>query len=280
MTPRPRRSAVPVAVRIGAGLLWLSNAGWKMPPDFGRTGDRCRGLCSFVNAGIEHGPPGWSTILERIVAPNLALFGYGILFIETALAATLLAGVFVRPAALVGIGQSIAVGLSVANAPGEWYWSYALMVLVHLAVLELAPAGGPPSRRAVGASLVVYGLVVAIANSKNDVLADDFTRRWVWFGGDTDFPGDFGRNVFAGSIAIGIAIAAAGLVVVLIRSSKATRVVAVVLGVAGVAVLAAYRAGGGLLGARAAVAGVLVAAALALRETHGAVRPMAPARAS
>jgi hypothetical protein len=45
----------------------------------------------------------------------------------------------VRAAALLGVAQSIAIGLSVAEAPNEWPWAYAMMIGIH-AVLLFAPA--------------------------------------------------------------------------------------------------------------------------------------------
>jgi len=129
----------PVALRLTAGMLWLSNVGWKAPPDFGESADRCRGLCGFVQAGIDHPvAPGYPWVLENLVRPNLAVFGWGVLVVEFLLAAMLLAGVFTRLAAVVGFAQSVAIGLSVANAPGEWYWSYALMAALHLALFAMA----------------------------------------------------------------------------------------------------------------------------------------------
>ena len=34
---------LPAALRVTAGLLWLSNVGWKTPPDFGRSADSSSG---------------------------------------------------------------------------------------------------------------------------------------------------------------------------------------------------------------------------------------------
>lgn len=131
--------ATPAALRLAAGLLWLSNVSWKAPPDFGDTAEGCRGLCGFVQAGIDHPvAPGYPWVLEEIVRPNLAVFGWGVLVIEFLLAAMLLSGTLTRLAAVIGFTQSVAIGLSVANAPGEWYWAYALMAALHLAVFSMA----------------------------------------------------------------------------------------------------------------------------------------------
>ncbi|MBA3523284.1 MAG: TQO small subunit DoxD [Geodermatophilaceae bacterium] len=130
---------LPAALRVTAGLLWLSNVGWKTPPDFGRSAERCSGLCRFVEAGVDDAViPPWGWVLDTIVSPNLSAFGYLTLVTEFLLAVLLLSGALTRAAALVGLGQSLAIGLTVANAEGEWYWSYLLMAALHVAVFAMA----------------------------------------------------------------------------------------------------------------------------------------------
>ncbi len=130
---------VPAALRVTAGLLWLSNVSWKTPPDFGRSVDRCSGLCRFVETGTDDAViPPWGWVLENIVSPNLSVFGYVTLVTEFVLAVLLLSGTLTRAAALLGVGQSVAIGLTVANADGEWYWSYLLMAALHVAVFAMA----------------------------------------------------------------------------------------------------------------------------------------------
>jgi len=136
VSPSP---ALTLGLRLTAGFLWLSNVGWKVPPDFGRSEDGCSGLCRSVDEGANNGVIApWSWLMENVVAPNLTLFGYLTLLTEFTLAVLLLSGTLTRLAALVGVAQSLAIGLSVANAEGEWYWSYLLMIALHVAVLGLA----------------------------------------------------------------------------------------------------------------------------------------------
>lgn len=56
------------------------------------------------------------------------------LLIEAGLGAFLLIGLATRFWAVVGLAQSLAIMLSVLNAPNEWHWSYYLMILAHVAV--------------------------------------------------------------------------------------------------------------------------------------------------
>jgi hypothetical protein len=116
------------------GLLWLYNVSWKRAPDFGQ--DSGKGLFGFTQDAVDHPVfPPFSWLVEHLVLPNFAVFGWSVLVIESALAVLLLTGTYVRLAALVGIAQSLAIGLSVAQTPGEWPWSYWLMISVHVALL-------------------------------------------------------------------------------------------------------------------------------------------------
>ena len=116
-------------VRILLGLLWLQNVGWKIPPGFS-------GFGNWVQVGIDHPVfPPFSSLLERVVQPHLALFGWGVLAVEGLLAAMLLAGLATRVWGVVGAVHGLAIGLTVANGPNEWGWSYWLLIAAHLAVV-------------------------------------------------------------------------------------------------------------------------------------------------
>ncbi|WP_100444026.1 TQO small subunit DoxD [Glycomyces xiaoerkulensis] len=124
--------------RVGVALMWIDNASWKVPPDFGR-GDPPRTLYRWTLNGIEYevfAP--WARFLETVVVPNFAVFGWLVLALEASLGAFLLIGLFTRLFALLGIVQSLAIALSALGAPHEWYWAYLLMMLVHLLLFTTA----------------------------------------------------------------------------------------------------------------------------------------------
>ena len=139
--PSPQAKSGQIALtclRILVGLIWLRNVLWKVPPDFGES--RRTGLYFWSNLAIDHPVfPPYSWLVEHLVLPNFTLFGWGVLVVESLLAVLLLTGTAVRLAALLGIAQSIAIGLSVAAAPNEWPWAYAMMIGIH-AVLVFAPS--------------------------------------------------------------------------------------------------------------------------------------------
>jgi thiosulfate dehydrogenase (quinone) large subunit len=138
LPPSRLNRALLAIVRIGVGLLWLQNVGWKTPPNFGR-GDPPGGLYLSASYAVSHEvlrPYAW--LMERFVLPNFTFFGWMVLLVEAALGAFLLIGLATRFWALIGIAQTVVIALSVLNAPHEWYWSYLLMLLVHVALFATA----------------------------------------------------------------------------------------------------------------------------------------------
>ncbi|MFN8085925.1 MAG: DoxX family protein [Microbacterium sp.] len=135
------RSAGPALalLRIALGLLWVQNAGWKVPPDFGQQGDR--GLYFWASQAVEYpvfAPYSW--FVEQVFLPQIAIVGWGVLLAEAALGAFLVIGLATRLWAAVGILQTIAIALSVLNTPHEWHWGYYLMGIGHI-VLLMGAAG-------------------------------------------------------------------------------------------------------------------------------------------
>jgi len=179
----PRAQAVgATALRILVGLMWLYNVSWKRAPDFGE--EAGNGLFKFTSYAVSDPVfPPFSWVVENIVLPNFALFGWGVLFAETALAVLLLTGAWVRVAAAVGLAQSVAIAMSVAFAPHEWPWSYWLMIGAH-GLLLVSTAGrvlavdavraGAPARmlgQVWGMLSVIVGLI-SVLWSLDDPMAE------------------------------------------------------------------------------------------------------------
>lgn len=178
----PRSHAIAaVGLRLLAGLLWLYNVSWKRAPDFGQDNDT--GLFHFTSLAVSNPVfPPYSWVVENLVLPNFTPFGWVVLAAETALAVLLLSGAFVRLAATLGVAQSAAIGLSVALAPNEWPWAYAMMVGIHLVLLfsaagrylsvDAVRAGIDDGRRlaVTWGAVGVVGGIVAVALSLGDPL--------------------------------------------------------------------------------------------------------------
>ncbi len=124
-------------VRIVVGILWMTNAGWKTPPDFGRSAGR--GLYRFTSFAVEHevfAP--FAYLVKEVVLPNFTLFGWAVLLVEASLGAFLMLGLGTRLWALVGAAQATLITLSTLNAPGEWNWGYYILIGIHLLLFAVA----------------------------------------------------------------------------------------------------------------------------------------------
>lgn len=124
-----------------------------------------------------------------------------------------------------------------------------------------------PGRLAVPLLTALYGALVVVANARNDPITTDFTREWVLFGGDSDFPGDFGRNVFAGSVALGVLFFVLAVTVWFTSGRRAALGPAALFAVLAGLLVLTYRDDGNLLAARPAAAGVMLAVSLYLGST-------------
>ncbi|BDZ65326.1 hypothetical protein GCM10025877_22640 [Agromyces mangrovi Wang et al. 2018] len=124
-------------VRVGVALMWIQNVAWKRPLDFGRAADN--GLYFWAGQAVEFpvlAPYSW--FVETVFLPNIEFVGWIILLVEGGLGAFLLVGLATRLWAVVGMAQTVAILLSVLNAPHEWHWAYYLMFLAHLALFAVA----------------------------------------------------------------------------------------------------------------------------------------------
>lgn len=116
----------------------------------------------------------------------------------------------------------------------------------------------------VAAVVAAYGAVIILVNARNGLLPTSYTRDWVLIGGSTDFPGDFGRNVFAGSIGLGLLFLIVAVAVAVTAGRAVARVVGAVALLVALVLLVLYDDGGNLLAARPSSAAVLAAVGLFL----------------
>lgn len=132
---------VMAVVRVAAAVLWMGNLGWKIPPEFGQNAgpEAPKDLYQWTSYAVTDpvlAPYTW--VVEQVVLPNFTAFAWTVLLVEAGLGAFLLIGLATRFWAVVGAAQSVAIMLSVGNAPGEWIWSYVLMLLLHAAIFATA----------------------------------------------------------------------------------------------------------------------------------------------
>lgn len=120
--------------RMSMGVLWLASLRWKLPPDFGAEGHRS--LREWLDLETEHALIGlYRDLIADLVIPNFTLFAWLVFLAELIVGLCLLFGLFTRPAALVGLLMAINLAIGAGAIPGEWIWSYAMMVMMHGIIL-------------------------------------------------------------------------------------------------------------------------------------------------
>jgi thiosulfate dehydrogenase (quinone) large subunit len=125
-------------LRIFVGIVWIANLSWKLPPDFGRYD--ARGLLYSFELAERWAVVGpLRDLVTDVVIPHFTLFGWLVFGIELIAGVLLLLGLMTRLGALLGTAESIAIVLLVGRAPNEWFWGYAMFVLLN-AVPLLSPA--------------------------------------------------------------------------------------------------------------------------------------------
>ncbi len=126
-----------MAVRLAVGLLWVQNVNWKHPPLFGRPNNA--DLYEYTRDAVTHPVlPPFAWAVKTVVLPNFTIFGYLTLILEFGLAVFLLAGLLTRLAGTIALLQTFAITFSALFAPGEWQWSYYLMIAIHLVLITTA----------------------------------------------------------------------------------------------------------------------------------------------
>jgi len=120
-------------LRIVAGVTFLHEAAWKIPPTFGQFQDT--GLWEWANFAIEHPVfPPYTAVVQAVVLPAFPLFGWAVFLLEAALGGFLIVGLHTRLWGALGVVQSLAIALSVLNVPGEWAYAYYLFTAGLIAV--------------------------------------------------------------------------------------------------------------------------------------------------
>ncbi len=121
-------------VRLLTGWLWFQQLFWKLPPDF-------TGLHSYVvKEGTSTFIPGYSFIIQQVFLTHFVLLGAFTWGAELAVGLLLLFGIFSRLGALISTILALQLYVGLAVAPGEWYWTYGMLVLLSLALLAV-PSG-------------------------------------------------------------------------------------------------------------------------------------------
>ena len=133
------RAGLAVA-RVVVGILWLTQAAWKVPPSFGCPPDfaasidyaqRTSGLCDWTGLMAAYSifpPHGW--FVRTIMVPNLSWMGWGVFLLEVFLAVSLIFGLFTRLGGILGLLMALNLLLGLWVVPHEWYWTYIMLMVL------------------------------------------------------------------------------------------------------------------------------------------------------
>jgi uncharacterized membrane protein YphA (DoxX/SURF4 family) len=112
------------------GLMWLMSLRWKLPPTF--TPTEGRGLLDWMELQVAHPTLGlYADFVANVVLPNFLFFAWLTFLVELSVGVSLTFGLFTRLGALVGLLWSLNLAIGLLEVPGEWPWSYLMLIMWH-----------------------------------------------------------------------------------------------------------------------------------------------------
>jgi len=101
-----------------------------LPPTFAPT--EGRGLMDWMELQVAHPTIDlYANFVANIVLPNFLLFAWLTFLLELAIGFSLTFGVFTRLGALLGLLWSLNLAIGLLEVPGEWPWSYLMLIMWH-----------------------------------------------------------------------------------------------------------------------------------------------------
>jgi uncharacterized membrane protein YphA (DoxX/SURF4 family) len=119
------------ALRILAGVIWLANLTWKLPPDFGRHDPE--GLLYNFQRAAQYAVIGpLKDLASDQFIPHFTVYGWLVFLIELTAGVLLTLGVATRIGAAIGTVQATVITLLVVEAPHEWLWTYVMLIVLNV----------------------------------------------------------------------------------------------------------------------------------------------------
>jgi len=113
------------------GLLWLASLRWKLPPTFAAP-EGHRSLLEWMQLQVAHPAVGlYADFVAGLVIPNFLLFAWLTFLVELAVGLSLTAGLLTRWGAALGLLWSLNLAVGLIAVPGEWPWSYLMLIMWH-----------------------------------------------------------------------------------------------------------------------------------------------------
>ena len=117
-------------LRILAGVIWLANLTWKLPPNFGK--DDPEGLLYSFNRAEQYAVvEPLRNLMHDVVIPHFTLFGWLVFGVELVAGVLLTLGFMTRLGGLIGTVQAIVIMALIVQAPNEWLWTYVMLVILN-----------------------------------------------------------------------------------------------------------------------------------------------------
>jgi hypothetical protein len=112
------------------GLLWLASLRWKLPPDF--IAEEGRSLRDWLELEVAHPTLGlYADFVAAVVIPNFLFFAWLTFLVEMVTGLSLSLGLLTRLGALLGLLWSFNLAVGLLAVPGEWPWSYLMLIMWH-----------------------------------------------------------------------------------------------------------------------------------------------------
>lgn len=129
----------PIALaRILLGLLWLAALRWKLPPDFDPGSERS--IEQWLDLAVVHAVvPGYGSFVDSVLLPNVTAVSWLVFLAELAVGVSLLLGIWARVGSLFGLALSMNLAAMFIAVPGEWPWSYLMLIMWHGTLLVSDP---------------------------------------------------------------------------------------------------------------------------------------------
>lgn len=115
-------------IRILTGYLWYTQLSWKVP--WTKAGSNALHAYIVTESKYASIAP-YRGFVAHVILPHFTFIAYVAYFTEMALAISLILGLLTRLGGLIGTlwAAQLYIGLSIA--PGEWYWTYGMLVLLN-----------------------------------------------------------------------------------------------------------------------------------------------------